>query len=91
MSGTLGIGPDGAVLQRDREQQVEQIGDPARVAAGALVVQMRRRSASTAAERGAAGTVDISSGVATTIPRRGAWRLSRPHNSDRPSWWRSRD
>ena len=37
MSGTLGIGPDGPVVQCDREQQVEQIGDLARVAAGALL------------------------------------------------------
>src|SRR4051794_24252371 len=37
MSGTLGTGPDGLVLERDREQQVEQVRDLAWVAARPLL------------------------------------------------------
>jgi hypothetical protein len=37
MLRTLRTGPDGPLVERDREQQVEQVGDLARVAARALL------------------------------------------------------
>jgi hypothetical protein len=37
MSAKLGTRPDGPLVELDREQQIEQIGDLARVAAGALL------------------------------------------------------
>jgi hypothetical protein len=71
MSAKLGIRPDGPLVERDREQQIEQIGDLARVAARALLdpPQAILRGVGVDLEL-LGGAVDLQVGVGERLDRR---------------------